>query len=80
MTLDEEIQRQDEQCIAYKCMGDKLSTNMSTEQQFRATECYHISNYHKQYAKWLRELKAYREDTIQGLLEALREAKEELEG
>ena len=60
MTIDEEIQRQEEQAMAYKSMGNLLSMNMSTEKQFRAAEDYRMSDYHKQLAKWLKELKAFR--------------------
>jgi hypothetical protein len=60
MILEEEIQRQEEQAMSYKSMGNLLSMNMSTEKQFRAMENYRLSDYHKQLAEWLRELKAYR--------------------
>ena len=61
MRLDKEIQKQEEKAMTYKSMGNRLSMNMSTEQQIRAMEDYHMSAYHKQIAEWLRELKAYRE-------------------
>lgn len=62
MTIEEEIQRQEEQAMAYKSMGNMLSMNISTEKQFRAMECYQMSEHHRQLAEWLRELKAYREE------------------
>ena len=61
MTLEEEIQKQEEKAMTYKSMGNQLSMNMSAEKQIRAMEDYHMSNYHKQLAEWLKELKAYRE-------------------
>ena len=61
MILEEEIQRQEEQAMSYKSMGNLLSMNMSTEKQFRAMENYRLSDYHKQLAEWLKELKAYEE-------------------
>lgn len=60
MTLEEEIYKLEEQAMAYKSMGNMLSMNISTEKQFRAMECYHMSGYHRQLAEWLRELKWYR--------------------
>ena len=66
MTIEEEIQRQEEQAMAYKSMGNMLSMNISTEKQFRAMECYQMSEHHRQIAEWLRELKERRE--IQDIL------------
>ena len=60
MTLEEEIMKQEEKAMTYKSMGNQLSMNMSTEKQIRAMEDYHMSDYHKQLAEWLRELKKYR--------------------
>ena len=60
MTLDKEIQRQEEKAMTYKSLGNQLSMKMSTEKQIQAMEDYHMSDYHKQLAEWLRELKKYR--------------------
>jgi hypothetical protein len=64
MILEEEIQRQEEQAMSHKSMGNLLSMNMSTEKQFRAMENYRLSDYHKQLAEWLRELKKYKEKDV----------------
>lgn len=60
MTLEEEIQRQKEQAMSYKSMGNLLSMNMSTEKQFRAMENYRLSDYHRQLAEWLEELRVFK--------------------
>ena len=61
MTIDEEIQNQEEKALAYKIIGNQLSVNISTEQHIMAKECYDISEHHRQIAEWLKELRAYKE-------------------
>lgn len=65
MKLEQEIQNLEEQSMTYKSMGNKLSMitrTTSEEQQFRASECYRLSDYYRQLAEWLKKLKAYESD------------------
>ena len=66
MTLEEEIQNQQEKALGYKIIGNQISANASTEQRIMAKECYDMSEHHRQIAEWLKELKEQRE--IQDIL------------
>ena len=64
LTLEEAIKAEEAEILAYEKCLNSLDDNMPTDMRNELNKSLGKQmDYHRQLAEWLRELKAYREDT-----------------